>query len=97
MPCAVICGIIRKGSEQSICLIWPVFVNDTPEDWNNGVLDDYAGQALTAGRDTLMVNPLDTDPVSHGGAFRFQNGPVTCRIPFDREDILIIDTEQADR
>ncbi|MBR3334946.1 MAG: hypothetical protein IKG23_11700, partial [Clostridia bacterium] len=78
-------------------LIWPVYVNYTPEDWNNGVLDDYAGQALTAGRDTLMVNPLDTNPVSHGGAFRSQNGTVTGRIPFDREGILIVDTEQADR
>lgn len=74
-------------------LIWPVYVNYTLEDWNNGALDDYAGQALSAGKDVLMINPIDTDPVSHGGAFRFQNGTVTDRTPFDQESILIVDTE----
>ena len=74
-------------------LIWPVYVNYTLEDWNNGVLDDYARQALSAGKDVLMINPIDTDPVSHGGAFRFQNGTVTDRTPFDQESILIVDTE----
>ena len=74
-------------------LIWPVYVNYTTEDWKSGVLDDYARQALTASKDTLMVNPIDTDPISHGGAFRFQNGTVTNSIPFDRESVLIVDTE----
>lgn len=72
-------------------LIWPVYVNYTPEEWENGVLKEYAEQALLASKDVLMINPLDRNPVNHGGSFRFQNGTVTERIPFDEEQILIVD------
>ena len=72
-------------------LIWPVYVNYTPEDWEGGILDEYASQAALAANDTLMVNPMDDSPVNHGGSFRFRNGQVAARIPFDREDILIVD------
>ena len=74
-------------------LIWPVYVNYTREDWENGVLDDYARQAAVAAKETLMINPIDRNPVSHGGAFRFQNGSVCERTPFDEEKILIINAE----
>ena len=73
-------------------LIWPVYVNYTPEEWENGTLDEYAEQALLVSRDTLMINPLDRNPANHGGAFRFQNGTVTESIPFDEERILITDS-----
>ncbi len=74
-------------------LIWPVYVNYTVEEWKNGILDEYAAQASLAARDTLMINPIDADPVNHGGSFRFQNKKVTAGIPFDREQILIVDTD----
>ena len=74
-------------------LIWPVYVNYTREDWENGVLDDYARQAARAAKETLMINPIDRNPVSHGGAFRFLNGSVCERTPFDEEKILIINAE----
>lgn len=70
-------------------LIWPVYVNYSLEDWENGILADYARQAGTAASRTLMVNPLDADPVNHGGAFCFQEGKIIKRIPFDQEGILI--------
>ena len=73
-------------------LIWPVYVNYSLEEWNNGALDEYAVQALSASPDVLMVNPIDIDPVNHGGAFRFQNGKVIDRIPFDQEGILMVNT-----
>lgn len=72
-------------------LIWPVYVNYTVEDWENGVLEEYAAQASLAAKDTLMVNPVDHNPVSHGGSFRFRNGTVSDRIPFDQEQILIVE------
>ena len=72
-------------------LIWPVYVNYSLEDWESGALDDYALQASLAAADTLMVNPIDMEPRNHGGAFRFRNGKITDRIPFDEERILIVD------
>ena len=74
-------------------LIWPVYVNYTLEDWEDGTVEDYAAQAALAAKDALLVNPLDNDPVSHGGAFRFRNGKVTDRIAFDSEQILIVEAE----
>ena len=74
-------------------LIWPVYVSYTLEDWNDGLLEEYAGQAALASKDTLMINPIDDDPVNHGGSFRFRNGKVTDRIPFDEEQILIVDVD----
>ena len=74
-------------------LLWPVYVNYSPEEWEQGVLDEYAAQAALAAKVTLMVNPIDDDPVNHGGSFRFRNGEVTDRIPFDREQILIADVD----
>ena len=87
-----LCGDLWDHPEQfrtEHLLIWPVYVNYSVEDWESGILDEYAAQASLAAADTLMVNPLDLNPVSHGGAFRFRNGSVADRIPFDREQILI--------
>lgn len=72
-------------------LIWPVYVNYTVEDWENGILEEYAAQASLAAKDTLMVNPVDHNPVNHGGSFRFRNGTASDRIPFDQEQILIVE------
>lgn len=72
-------------------LIWPVYVNFTTEEWDQGVLDEYAAQAALAAKDVLMINPLDSGPVNHGGSFHFHDGHTAARIPFDREGILIVD------
>lgn len=74
-------------------LIWPVYVNFTPDEWNGGILDEYAAQAALAARDVLMVNPLDNQPVNHGGSFYFHDGQVTARLPFDKEGILIVNIQ----
>ena len=91
-----LCGDLWDFPDRFITehlLIWPVYVNLTPEEWENGMLDEYAAQAALAAGDTLMINPIDNAPVNHGGSFRFHNGQVVAKIPFDREDILIVDTE----
>ena len=72
-------------------LLWPVYVNYTVEEWNSGALDEYAAQSLLAADDVLMVNPIDSKPENHGGAFYFHNGKTVARIPFDQEGILIVD------
>lgn len=74
-------------------LIWPVYVNYTPEEWNSGILDEYAAQAALAAKDVLMINPLDNEPENHGGSFHFRDGRIIARLPFDKEGILIVNIE----
>ena len=38
-----------------------------------------------------MINPLDYEPVNHGGSFHFQEGQIISGLPFDQEDILLIE------
>lgn len=72
-------------------LIWPVFVDFTPEEWNNGMIEEYAEQAALAADDTLMVNPIDRNSVNHGGSFHFHKGRTAAKLPFDEEGILILE------
>ena len=72
-------------------LIWPVYVNYTVEEWNSGVLNEYAAQAALAARDVLLINPIDREPVNHGGAFHFHEGRTVAGIPFDQEGILTVE------
>ena len=91
-----LCGDLWDAPERfrtEHLLIWPVYVNYSVEDWEDGVLEEYAAQAALAARDVLMINPLDRDPVNHGGSFRFREGKVTERTAFDEERILIVETE----
>lgn len=71
-------------------LLWPVYVDCTAGEWENGMLDEYALQAGLASEDVLMINSLGRKPVTCGGAFRFQNGRTKDRIPFGEEGILIV-------
>jgi N-carbamoylputrescine amidase len=91
---AALCGDLWDYPERfrtDRLLLWPVYVNYSIEEWSNGALEEYAAQAALAAKDVLMVNPIDAEPVNHGGAFRFQNGRTEDRLPFDREGILIVD------
>ena len=74
-------------------LLWPVYVDYTVEEWNSGELDAYAVQAYLAADDVLMINPIDDSPENHGGSFHFHCGKTIGRIPFDQEDVLIVDYE----
>ena len=74
-------------------LLWPVYVNYSKEEWEGGATEEYAAQAVLAAGETLMVNPLDNDPVNHGGAFCFRNGAVAQKLPFDTEGVLVVTTE----
>ena len=72
-------------------LIWPVYVNYTLEERNHGALGEYAAQASLVASDVLMVNPIDKEPLNHGGSFHFQDGKTVARLPFDNEGILIVE------
>ena len=72
-------------------LIWPVYVDFSIAEWEQGELADYARQASLAASHVLMVNPIDRDAENHGGAFFFKNGTIVGRTPFDQEKILIVE------
>lgn len=90
-PSAETYGSIPERFKTEHLLIWPVYVNFTPTEGENGVLNAYAAQASLAAQDALMINPIDTEPCNHGGSFRFQHEVLTDRILFDEEGILIVD------
>ena len=89
-----LCGDLWEDPERfrtEGLLIWPDYVNYSIEEWNGGALEEYAAQAALAAGDVLMINPIDEDPVNHGGAFHFQKGRMVARTPFDTEEILLVE------
>jgi len=41
--------------------------------------------------DVLMVNSIDYNPRSYGGAFYFRDGKVVKQLPFDRGEVMVVD------
>ena len=68
-------------------------MNYQTEEWEDGAIDEYAAQAALAAKEALMVNPLDSDPVNHGGSFCFRDGTVAQKFPFDTEGVLVVMVE----
>ena len=88
-----LCGDLWEFPERfrtDHLLIWPVYVNYTVDEWNSEALDEYAVQSRLAANDVLMINPIDRHPTNHGGSFHFHNGKIMAKIPFDKEDVLIV-------
>lgn len=71
-------------------LIWPVFVNYELTQWEGGIENEYAEQALLASERTLMVNSIsrETDPESVGGAFYFKDGKVSEKFGYEKEGVF---------
>ncbi len=94
MPVTIaLCGDLWDFPERfqtDYLLIWPVYVNFTLDEWAR-YEPEYASQARLAARKTLLVNSISQKPASHGGAFYFTDGKTEKKLPFDMEDILVID------
>ncbi len=71
-------------------LLWPVYVNFDIAEWEQET-HEYAEQAACIADNVLMINPIDNDPVNHGGAFYFRKGQLVERSPFDTEGVLCIE------
>ena len=70
-------------------ILWPVYVNFGLDEWVE-MEKEYAEQAEKIANRILMVNSLSDEPVSHGGTFDFKSGTIADKIPYDKEDVLII-------
>lgn len=73
-------------------LLWPVYVSFDLEAWATEE-KEYALQASQVAKEVLMINSLSEspDPVSHGGAFYFREGETEAKLPFDTEDVLLVE------
>ena len=69
-------------------LIWPIYVNFKKEEWESEICEYAKRSNLFAGK-CVMVNSIDDD--SLGGAFYFENGEIVKCLPFEKEDILIVE------
>ena len=38
-----------------------------------------------------MVNSISENPVSHGGTFDFKDGIIINKLPYNKEDVLIVE------
>lgn len=88
----VLCGDLWEFPERfrtDILLIWPVYVNYSPEEWEESALQEYADLAGQTAPEVLMINPLDRDPECFGGSCHFLHGKVRERTAYGREEILI--------
>lgn len=71
-------------------LLWPIYVNFSKEDWRDYEIS-YAKQANLVCHKALVINSISNDPDSVGGAFIFQNGRIVSSLPYDVEDILLVE------
>ena len=91
--CAIaLCGDLWDAPERFVLgqdvLFWPVYIDYTPEEWQNGEREEYARQAALVCSRTLLINSIDS---ACGGCSFFRNGQVTAELPMGSEDLLVVD------
>lgn len=74
-------------------LIWPVFVDLPSAEWENGMEEEYAAQALLAAENVLMVDSFcpETEPEGSAGTFYFRSGRTEAAAGYGAESILTVD------
>lgn len=88
-----LCGDLWDFPEKfktSGILIWPIYVNFGEKDWEQYEAE-YAQQAGLAADKTLLINSLSHVPEAIGGAFCFDEGRITDRLPYGIEGILTVE------
>ena len=71
-------------------LFWPVYVDWTPEEWEEGAAQEYADQANLCCAHTLYVNSI-CDGDARGGAAYFVNGTVKEELSMGEEGLLLVE------
>ena len=74
-------------------VLWPVWCDYKPDEWNNSIKYEYAEQAALCGNCVLLVNPFCADEnatdVAKGGAVYFQNGSIVAQMSSGDSGIMI--------
>ena len=78
-------------------VLWPVWCDYNPEEWNKSIKYEYAGQAALCGKEVLLVNPYCADSgikeCAAGACVHFQNGKIRDEHPAGNTGVLIIDVK----
>ena len=72
-------------------VLWPVYTDFTPQEWNTAEKFEYAAQAGGVGADVLYVNSFCTEKVAKGGAVHFSGGRILSEIPSGSVGVLLAD------
>lgn len=76
-------------------VLWPVYTDFTPQEWNDAERLEYAAQAGRLATDVLYVNSVCSDPgiegKAMGGAAHFRSGEIIADIPSGGAGVLLVD------
>lgn len=74
-------------------VLWPVWCDYSPQEWNGETKQEYAAQAALCGHDVLLVNPfcIDAADCAQGGSVWFQNGTIAQELPAGKEGYLTVE------
>lgn len=76
-------------------VLWPVYTDYSPEEWNAGGRREYAEQAGLIGADVLYVNSVCLDregpEIARGGAAHFRGGRIVRDLPSGAEGVLVVE------
>lgn len=82
-------------SLQADAVLWPVWCDYAPEEWNAFVKQEYAQQAALCGCPVLLVNPFctdaDADDRATGGAALFCSSFICAELPAGAEGFLTVE------
>lgn len=71
-------------------LIWPVYVDWTEDEWNNGGRQEYAEQAALCCKNVLYVNSVEAGQ-AFGGAVYFKDAAAVTELSMNREGLLYVE------
>lgn len=76
-------------------VLWPVYCDFDPDEWNGTVKFEYAQQASLCGETVLYVNPVCNDASAAdratGGAALLQGGSITAEFPAGLPGLLFVE------
>lgn len=79
-------------NQRSDLLLWPLYINYTPEFWLSGEREAYAEQAGYLKRPVLMINCLSDPPTqAFGGCYVFNSGSIQQELPLGQGGILTVE------
>ena len=79
----------RKSKAK--CIVWPVFIDYSVDNWQHSALHEYQKQMKKLKKDIYLINSINTGKsLSNGGAYYFdKNGRIVKEKIMCEEDILI--------
>lgn len=75
-------------------VLWPVWCDYSPQEWNGETKQEYAAQAALCGRNVLLVNPFCIDVAedcAQGGSVWFRDGRISQELSAEKPGYLTIE------